>query len=65
VCEEGNCVNLAQDRIQLRAFVNIVPYRPGISWPSEQLLASQEELCSMELLSHSKLVTNLFLQMKF
>jgi len=41
-------MHLTQDRDQWRALVNI--YLQGILLPAEWLLASQEVLCSMELL---------------
>lgn len=49
-------INMAQDRVQWRAVVNMaknlyVPYGRGISWPHERLSASQRGLCTKELVA--------------
>jgi hypothetical protein len=51
-----NWIHLAQYRDQWQAFENTVmniqvPLKMEISWLAEQLLASQEGLCSMELVN--------------
>jgi len=53
-CMDGT--DLVEEREKLRAVVNTVmnlrvPYNVGISWLAEDLLASQEGLCSMELVT--------------
>jgi len=49
-------IDLAQNRDQGQSLLNMVMTvwllkMQGVSWPAEDLLASQEELCFMELLS--------------
>jgi hypothetical protein len=46
-------IDMAQDRDRWWAVVSAVMnlQTRGISWQAEDLLASQEELCSMELVS--------------
>jgi hypothetical protein len=48
--ENVDWIHLSQDRGQWWAVVNLQLHKKGeISWSSERLLASQEGLCSLEL----------------
>ena len=56
-------INLDWDRDNWRTLVSVamklrVPWNAGISWLAEDLLASQEVLCSMELVSQSAILQN-------
>jgi hypothetical protein len=48
-----DCIELAEDKNKWRAVVDRLKKKKklGISWLAEELLASQEELCSTECLS--------------
>jgi len=51
-CEDVGCIHLSQDRDQWWFFMNVVIRGGGISWQVERLLATPEELFSIELVNN-------------